>query len=186
VRVIAGCAGGLQLKAVPGRATRPTTDRVKESIFGILDPLIEGRRVIDLFAGTGGLGIEALSRGAAQAVLVDKSHQAAEVIRGNLVTTRLAPLATVLRMDCLKALDGLEREEGETFDLIFLDPPYGTGLAQQALERLARWRRLGADPVAVCEHANHDQLAEAYGSLALRRRERYGETIVSFYALDKG
>lgn len=180
MRIISGRAGGLKLRAVPGRNTRPTTDRVKESVFGILAPVLEGRRVLDLFAGTGNLGIEALSRGAHYAVFVEKSPGAAGVVRSNLVTTRLESDATVMVMDAFRALGVLARSD-DRFDLVFLDPPYGQGLAGRALSELAAWPALSDEAVVVVEHAGHDVLSGEYGPLVLVRSQRYGETVVSFY-----
>lgn len=185
MRVISGRAGGIRLRAVPGRNTRPTTDRVKESVFGILAPVIEERRVLDLFAGTGNLGIEALSRGAESAVFVEKNGGAAGVVKANLAAAGFVSESTVIVMDAFRALAVLAREGRGPFDLVFLDPPYGQGLAAKALEELAVWPALGDDAVVVVEHANHDELAEAYGALVRVRSERYGETVVSFYRTHK-
>jgi 16S rRNA (guanine(966)-N(2))-methyltransferase RsmD len=158
---------------------------VKESVFGILSPVIEDRRVLDLFAGTGNLGIEALSRGAESAVFVEKSGGAAGVVKANLAAAGLECEATVVVMDAFRALGALAREGRGPFSLVFLDPPYGQGLAAKALEELAVWPALADDAVAVVEHANHDQLAETYGALVRVRSERYGETVVSFYRIQK-
>ncbi|MGE5508892.1 MAG: 16S rRNA (guanine(966)-N(2))-methyltransferase RsmD [Chitinophagales bacterium] len=189
MRIIAGRAGGLKLKPVPGRNTRPTTDRVKESVFGILGERCVDARVLDLFAGTGALGLEALSRGAARAVFVEKQGSAVKVLHENLRATGLAGEAQVIAGDALAALGRLGAPGGrdaeaaeEPFTLVFLDPPYGTGLAEAALERLgAGGGLLAPGAVVVVEHSNHAVPAEQAGTLRLRRRERYGETVVSFY-----
>jgi 16S rRNA (guanine966-N2)-methyltransferase len=137
VRVVAGRLGGRRLRAVPGSATRPTSDRVREALFSVLGPRVEGARVLDLFAGTGALAIEALSRGAASAVLVEQSAQATAVIRANLEALGLTGVATVRRT---KAEVYLRSQRDGPFDLAFLDPPYAlpVGLLAGILARLAR------------------------------------------------
>lgn len=135
MRVIAGKARRLPLKTVPGLDTRPTTDRIKETLFNILQNDLDGIRFLDLFSGSGGIGIEALSRGADYACFVDQSRAAAECIRENLAFTHLAGQADVLQCDVLSALAGLE---GQTpFQIIFMDPPYKKGLARMVLTALS-------------------------------------------------
>ena len=133
LRVITGTARGKRLRELEGQSTRPTTDRVKEGLFNAIQFDIAGGRVLDLFAGTGQLGIECLSRGADAAVFVDNSPKAAALIRENLRLTGLDARATVLQTD---ALDFLTRTR-ERFDLLFLDPPYSSGLLEEAIKRAA-------------------------------------------------
>lgn len=135
MRVIAGKARRLNLKTVPGMDTRPTTDRIKETLFNILQPELLDCRFLDLFSGSGAIGIEALSRGAAQAVFVEKNPKACNCIRENLTFTKLADSGKLLSMDVLQALRSLEG--GESFDCIFMDPPYRQDLEQQVLAYLA-------------------------------------------------
>ena len=139
MRVVAGKFGGRRLRAVPGRETRPTSDRVREALFSIVGDRVVGARVLDLFAGTGALAIEALSRGAASAVLVEQAPQAVAVIRGNLEALGLERLATVRRTRVETYLRG---QRDGPFDLVFLDPPYaiGVGLLAGLLARLAQGR----------------------------------------------
>ena len=134
MRVIAGKARRLALKTVPGMETRPTTDRIKETLFNILQPEIPDCRFLDLFSGSGGIGIEALSRGAESAVFVEKNPKACACIRENLTFTKLAEHGKLLNMDVLQALRSLEGEEA--FDCIFMDPPYNKDLERQVLEYL--------------------------------------------------
>jgi 16S rRNA (guanine(966)-N(2))-methyltransferase RsmD len=182
MRVVAGRLGGRRLKAVSGRTIRPTTDRVKESLFGILGERCQGARTLDLFAGTGSLGIEALSRGASRAVFVERDPVALRVLRENLRSTGVAGEAAVLAKDVLSALGFLARRGEGPFDLVLADPPYGRGLGAAALEQLGRGASLlSPGAVVAVEHANRDALPEQVGNLSLRRRERYGETVVSFY-----
>ena len=135
MRVIAGKARRLNLKTVPGMETRPTTDRIKETLFNMLQPEIPDCRFLDLFSGSGAIGIEALSRGAAFAVFVEKNPKACACIRENLSFTKLADSGKLLSMDVLQALRSLEG--GESFDCIFMDPPYRQDLEQQVLAYLA-------------------------------------------------
>ncbi|MDY3917831.1 MAG: 16S rRNA (guanine(966)-N(2))-methyltransferase RsmD [Candidatus Limivivens sp.] len=135
MRVIAGKARSLPLKTIPGMDTRPTTDRIKETLFNMLQSELCEARFLDLFAGSGAIGIEALSRGAKEAVFVESSRRAADCIRQNLAFTRLASQATVLNTDAESALKSLEGKG--SFDLIFMDPPYNHLLEKQVLEYLA-------------------------------------------------
>ena len=136
MRVIAGKARRLPLKTVPGTDTRPTTDRIKETLLNILQPEIADCRFLDLFSGSGGIGIEALSRGADSAVFVEKNPKACKCIRENLSFTKLAEHGKLLNMDILQALRTLEGEEA--FDCIFMDPPYNHDLEKQVLEYLSK------------------------------------------------
>jgi 16S rRNA (guanine(966)-N(2))-methyltransferase RsmD len=156
---------------------------VKESVFGILGERCRGARVLDLFAGTGSLGIEALSRGASAATFVERDPGAVRVVRENLRHTGFADVARVTMKDAVAAVRGLAaREGGEPYDLAFLDPPYATDLALSLLERLGGAEApLAGGAVVVAEHSNHALPPEEIGSLRLVRRERYGETVVSFY-----
>ena len=133
MRVISGEARGRRLKELSGMETRPTTDKVKESIFNIVQFDIEGRKVLDLFGGTGQLGIEALSRGAAECTFVDLRREAAALIRENLKATRLEERGKVVQGDSLSFLLTCRQK----YDLIFLDPPYASGLLEKALEQIA-------------------------------------------------
>lgn len=132
MRVIAGKARRLPLKTVPGMDTRPTTDRIKETLFNILQNEIPGVRFLDIFAGSGGIGIEALSRGASEAVFIENSKQAASCIRENLAFTHLDSQAQVLQWDVLAAFSRMEGQK--PFHIIFMDPPYGKELENTVLE----------------------------------------------------
>ena len=134
MRVIAGKARRLNLKTIPGIDTRPTTDRIKETLFNILQPELLECRFLDLFSGSGGIGIEALSRGASYAVFVEKNPKTAACIRENLAFTKLAEDGKLLNMDVLQALRSLEGKG--VFDIIFMDPPYNNELERQVLEYL--------------------------------------------------
>ena len=123
MRIIAGKFGGRRLKAVPGMKTRPTTDKVKESMFNIIGPYFDGGNVLDLFAGSGGLSIEAVSRGADQAYLIDRQYQAIKTIKENVAVTKAEDQFQIFKTDARKALTKLAEKQIK-FDLVFLDPPY--------------------------------------------------------------
>ena len=135
MRVIAGKARRLTLKTLPGIETRPTTDRIKETLFNMLQPVIVDCRFLDLCSGSGAIGIEALSRGAAEAVFVEKNPKAAACIRDNLKFTKLEEDAVIMRTDAVSALRMLEGQA--PFDCIFMDPPYGKGIEREVLEYLS-------------------------------------------------
>lgn len=168
MRVIAGKARSMPLKAVAGMDTRPTTDRIKETLFNMLQPYLAGCRFLDLFAGSGGIGIEALSRGASHAVFVENNRRAAACIRDNLHFTRLEQEARVLTADVLDGLSRLEREE--PFDFIFLDPPYGKGLEKHVLYALARSRLVKGDTWIILETAQNEpvEYTKDYGYSILK------------------
>jgi 16S rRNA (guanine(966)-N(2))-methyltransferase RsmD len=175
VRVIAGEWRGRPLKAPPGAATRPTSDRVREALFSILAARVPGARVLDLFAGSGALGLEALSRGAAAATFVDDAPAAVKAIRANL--DALGGAAEVRRADAVRFL-AAARQDGAQYDLVFLDPPYrhAERLAPALSEALPAVLAPGA--VAVAES---DRRAPLGLSLPLHDERRYGDTLIRFH-----
>ena len=181
MRVITGSCRGAKLRTLDGLETRPTADRVKEAVFNVLQFDIQGRRVLDLFAGSGQLAIEALSRGAASAVLVDRSQGAVEVIRWNLEHLRLTDRATVLRQDYLRYLE-LCRER---FDMIFLDPPYQSDCLETALRRISEIDILSDGGIIVCEKPREKVLHPDLGPLHCTGEYRYGKTAVNLYTRRK-
>ncbi|SFB57925.1 16S rRNA (guanine(966)-N(2))-methyltransferase RsmD [Cohnella sp. OV330] len=166
---------------MPGQTTRPTTDKVKEALFSMIGPYFDGERVLDLFAGTGGLGIEALSRGAGRAVFVDANMRSIEVVRANLAATRLADKAEIYRQDAVKAIRLLEQRGGGPFDLVFLDPPYAMKTCDELLLELTARGLAGEDTVAVIEHESGFAYGERIGIFERRRLALYGETAISIY-----
>ncbi|WP_231379390.1 16S rRNA (guanine(966)-N(2))-methyltransferase RsmD [Candidatus Solirubrobacter pratensis] len=175
LRVIAGIHGGRTLKAPPGSATRPTSDRVREALFSILGARVQDARVLDLFAGSGALGIEALSRGAAQVVFVDDAPAAIRAIRENLEALRLH--AEIRRDDALRHLRGAS-EGGAQYDLVFLDPPYR--LADRLAGRLSEALPAVLAPGAVAV-AESDRRAPLALDLPLHDERRYGDTLIRIY-----
>lgn len=177
MRVITGTARGRRLKELEGQETRPTIARVKEAMFSILQFDIEGRRVLDLFAGTGQLGIEALSRGAASAVFVDCRAEAAKLIRENLQVTNLAARARVVSGDSMEFLTSLR----EKFDLIFLDPPYAAGLLEPALALIVKFDILSPHGIIVAEAPSGKELPPLTPPYGLCRTYRYGTIGLTTY-----
>ena len=177
MRVIAGTARSIHLLSRDGLATRPTSDRVKEAIFSVIQFEIEGRRVLDLFAGSGQMAIEALSRGAAEAVLVDQSKESISIIRQNLNKTRLADRARVV---CSDYMEYLSRTK-ERFDLIFLDPPYGEKFLENALKRISEIDILKSGGIIVCERPADKALPDDYNAFRRVRDYRYGRAGVTLY-----
>ena len=179
MRVITGSARGRRLEEPAGRDIRPTTDLVKEAVFSIVQFDVEGRRVLDLFAGTGQLGIEALSRGAAECVFVDRSRDAVALVRRNL--KRCGFDAPVHQTDSLAYLS-----RGGKFGLILLDPPYGLGLETEALEKIMEFDILLEGGIIVCETRRETALPAPRAPYRLGREYRYGKVKLTTYLRESG
>ena len=176
MRIIGGEARGRRLKAPHGAGTRPTADRVRETIFNILGQRLDGERVLDLYAGSGALALEALSRGASAAVLVERDREAARICQENVDALGYGSRVQLVRGDAGQALGRLTG----AFDLIFIDPPYAAGPAA-ALALLGERGLVAPGGRVVAEHDKRDELAERYGSLTCTDRRRFGDTGVSFF-----
>ena len=172
MRVIAGSARRLTLKTIEGMDTRPTTDRIKETLFNMIQNDIYGCTFLDLFSGSGAIGIEALSRGAKEAVFVEKNPKAADCIRDNLKAARLADKATLLNCDISDALKRIENRKS-AFDFIFMDPPYGLGLEYEVLEHLKTSSILTEDTLIIVEESldTDPYEMEKYGFQVTRVKE---------------
>lgn len=175
MRVITGSARGRILETLPGDEVRPTVDRVKEAVFSIIQFELEGRRVLDLFGGSGQMGIEALSRGAASATIIDCNRRSIDVIRRNLQHTKLADKAVVLETDALTFV----RNSRTTFDIAFLDPPYNKGILQKVLPDLSEKMSEGA--VILCESPVGEELPQEIGAFHIHRTYRYGKIMITVY-----
>lgn len=162
-----------------GHGLRPTSDRVKESIFNILGGEIEGKAVLDLFAGTGNLGIEALSRGAEKVVFVEKGREALRIIQRNLHQCGFEGQYEIVPKEVNRAIGTLERSR-ETFDLIFMDPPYEIGLIQRTLTKLNLCRIYHGGSVLVIEHSRREPLPEKIKGWSLTHQRKMGDTLISF------
>ena len=182
MRVITGKARGIQLKTPDGMLTRPTTDRVKEALFSVIQFDIPGARVLDLFGGTGQLGIEALSRGAKSAVFVDAREDACKLIRENLKRTRLQEDARVVRSDYLDYLSRCR----EQYDIIFLDPPYAEVFLENSLNRITEIDILHSGGIIVAERPLGKELPWDYPGYTRSRDYQYGKILLTFYRKDGG
>lgn len=174
MRVITGSARGRRLMTPQGMDIRPTTDNVKEALFNILQFDIEGRRVLDLFAGTGQLGIECLSRGAREVVFVDREREALRIVRENLKTCGFS--APLMQLDALRYL-----EQGGVFDLILVDPPYDAGLYEAVLERINSVDNLSLGGIILCESRLETVMPEMRAPYRKGREYRYGRVKLSLY-----
>jgi 16S rRNA (guanine966-N2)-methyltransferase len=180
MRVISGKCKGRQLQAVPGMSTRPTTDKVKEAIFNMIGPYFSGGIGLDLFGGSGGLGIEALSRGLDRVIFVDHNAKAVQTIKKNVAMCDLHGQAEIYRNDAERALKAVVKR-GLRFYVIFLDPPYKEQKLPSLLSFIDNHHLLEKDGVVVAEHAAEIHLPERVGGLCKWKQETYGITAVSIY-----
>ena len=177
MRVITGKARGIQLKTPEGMHTRPTADRVKEALFSIIQFELPGASVLDLFGGTGQLGIEALSRGAKRAVFVDEREDACKLIRENLKRTKLENYASVVRSDYLSYL----KRSKETFQIILLDPPYAEIFLENSLKMITEIDILETDGIIVAERPVGKELPWEFPGFSRSRDYKYGKTLLTIY-----
>lgn len=179
MRIITGTAKGIRLKTLEGDSTRPTSERVKEAVFSMLQGDVEDREVLDLFAGSGQMGLEALSRGAAHATLCDKSPQAISVITENAKKTKLISNCTIRKCDYS---DALRNNMGKKFDIVFLDPPYASGYYCIALDNMLKDDVLKPTSLIICE-SDTDEIFRDNKSLAERfkivKQTRYSRTFIT-------
>lgn len=181
MRIITGSARGTRLDTLDGLETRPTGEKVKEAVFSMLQFELEGREVLDAFGGSGQLALEALSRGAARATILDKNADAVKIIRNNAQRAKLYEKCVILQSDA-KAYLRTAASSGRKFDIVFLDPPYDSTLVQEMLDRLTASELLSDHAVIVCE-SDRPEPFEAEG-LTLRRHAKYGRVHVTL--LEKG
>jgi 16S rRNA (guanine(966)-N(2))-methyltransferase RsmD len=181
-RIIGGSGKGRRLKTAAGEKTRPTGARVRQSLFDILAPLIPGCRFLDAFAGNGSVGLEALSRGAATVVLVDRDVGAVDAAQENArALARSGGEVRVFRQDASTAISAFA-EQGLQFDVVYLDPPYASDLYEPLLSLLGEGRLLAEGGVVVAEHFHKRSLPERIGALARTRTKRVGDHVLSFYS----
>jgi len=185
MRVVAGELRGRRIVAAAGRETRPTSERARAGLFDWLGARVEGARVLDLFAGTGALGIEALSRGARDAVFVERSRGALRALRSNLAELGLAERCEVVERDLARGLGGRVAERG-AFDLVFADPPYGGGWLARLLGCETLPAMLNPEAVLIAERSTRAPAEPETGSLRLRGTKSYGETAFDWYDKAEG
>lgn len=182
MRVITGEYGGRRLKAVPGESTRPTTDKIKESLFNMIGPYFDGGNCLDLFAGSGGLAIEAVSRGMDKAVLIDKAAAAIKVIQENIAVTKEEEKFKVIRGDAARVINNLKSEQ-QVFDLVFLDPPYAKQQIVSQIEALLDNNMLSPEALIVCEVDKKVDLPETIKQAQVYKSAEYGITKIMIYEL---
>ena len=177
MRIVAGKYGGRPLKTLEGKTTRPTSDKVRGAIFNMIGPYFDGGRVLDLYAGSGGLAIEAVSRGMDQAVLVEKDRRAQAIVEANIAMTQEEGRFRLLKMEDRLALQQVEG----TFDLVFLDPPYAKERIEEVITLLDQNGLLAEDVMVVCETDKTVELAEEVASLGIWKQKVYGISKVTVY-----
>lgn len=182
LRVISGKVRGLKLDTPKNDDVRPTTDRVKESLFNIINSYIMDSRVLDLFAGTGSLGIECLSRGASKCVFVDVSKESIKIVNSNIKKARVENESVVINADFKEAIKRLEGKE--KFDVIFMDPPYYKDMFVKALESVDNANLLDEDGIIMIEHDTKDSFPETIGRLIQSKSKKYGNTTLTFYKME--
>lgn len=180
MRVVAGNYKGRKLKAVSGTKTRPTTDKIKESMFNIIGPYFNGGNVLDVFAGSGALGIEAVSRGAKHAVLIDRSYQAIKTINDNVATTKDERRFSVIKGDSFKILKVLAAKE-EQFNYVFFDPPYREQKIVKMIQDLVKFHLVINGTVIVCETDQNAHLPSELSGFDLLKQVDYGITELTYY-----
>lgn len=181
VRVIGGIHRGRTLRTVEGLAVRPTSDRLRETLFNILSPRITNSRFLDICAGSGAVGVEAISRGARDSTFIDNSRRACSIIKANLHTLGIESEATVINRDAGAALKQLAKG-GRQFDIVFLDPPYASDLYGQVMRLLDEQPLLSGDGIVIAEHRAKTPPRDLYGGLRMYREVRQGESALAFYA----
>ncbi len=182
VRVISGSARGLKLNTPGDDRVRPTTDRVKESMFNIVQDWVYDSQVLDLFAGSGALGIEALSRGASQAVFCDNSLDSIKIIKSNIEKARVVDRSKIVSGDYKRCLRDMEAKN-QSFDMIFVDPPYYEGLFEEVLDTIRSCKILKKDGIVIVEHDAKRPIGQVEG-LEVYKEKKYGITMLTFYCLE--
>ena len=183
LKIIGGTCKGVPLKYPDIKNTRPTQASIKESVFNILMPYLSESRVLDLYSGSGSLGLEALSRGAKSAVFVDKSKLCRSIILENLKKTKLSDLAVVMNMDVINALKQLNKK-GQKFDMVFVDPPYNMNFLINTIQNIDEFDIISEEGIIACEHHIEEKAPDTVGSLVKTRSKPYKEKIYSFYIKD--
>lgn len=181
MRVVSGSCKGRPLKAVPGNTTRPTTDKVKEALFNMIGPYFDGGLGLDLFAGSGGLGLEALSRGLDKVIFIDREPKAIQTIYENLSACKFEEKAEVYRNDADRAIKPLIKRE-IAFDYVFLDPPYKKQQLVHLMEKMDKQGLVKLDGLIVCEHSFDIELPQAVGRFSQMKHEKYGMIAVTIYS----
>lgn len=181
MRIIAGSAKGHNIKSLKGLSTRPTLERIREAVFNVLGSKVPEAVVLDLFAGTGAIGIEALSRGAKYCYFNDSAKNAIEIIRVNLLHCRLLENSQIYSMDALNLIEHLQKQQNIKLDIVYIDPPYERGLYENILVKLDESNLLKQGSVVIAETNNKTVLPKDTGNLELVKKSSYGDTIIWYY-----
>ena len=184
MRIISGKARGTKLYTLEGENTRPTLDRVKESVFNIVQNKIEGAKVLDLFAGSGAIGLELLSRGAEKAVLCDKSKEAINVIKKNIEKTHMEKITEIFNIDFESCLDKLKKEK---FDIIYLDPPYATEYILKSLKKIIEAKIVDEESLIIIETDDEQRILREIENIDVKivDKRKYGRATIIFLSLKK-
>ena len=180
MRIITGIAKGRKIKAPFGMDTRPTLDRVKESVFDILSGKISGKKILDLFAGTGNLGLESISRGALSCIFVESSRDTYKILEDNVTSLGFGDKSILYNKDSFTSLK-LFHNNNIAFDVIFLDPPYGKGYVEKSLNIIDKLNLLNDNAIIVCEYDEKDLIPDTIGNIKAYRTEKYGRVKISFF-----
>ena len=181
MRIIAGEFRGRKIKQPESAEVRPTKDRIRESVFNMIAELVPDCRVLDLFAGSGAYGLEALSRGAREAVFVEKGKENSEVIKENIRTLDVGDRSKVITSDVFRILEGLKGEK-EAFDLVFVDPPYSKNMAKKTLLKVNHYDILNHSGLLIIEHHKNEPLPGSEGDVSILKEKTYGNIIISVYS----
>ncbi|MFL0441201.1 16S rRNA (guanine(966)-N(2))-methyltransferase RsmD [Enterococcus pernyi] len=180
MRVISGDYGGRRLKSLAGPNTRPTSDKVKESIFNMIGPYFNGEVVLDLYSGSGGLAIEAVSRGCSYAICVEKNYQALKIIKENIEITKEPNKFNTMKLDADKAIESLAKED-QKIDILFLDPPYAKQKIVDQIKRMQELALFQDAALIVCETDKSVELPETIGNFQQIKQQTYGISAVTIY-----
>ena len=181
MKIVSGIYGGRPLKTLEGKTTRPTSDKVRGAIFNMIGPYFEGGRVLDLYAGSGGLSIEAVSRGMSHAVLVERDRKAQAIVAANIQMTKEVSKFQLLKMEAERALEQVNGPFDRPFDLVFLDPPYAKEQIVADIEKMAERNLFSEEVMVVCETDKSVELPEEIACLGIWKEKIYGISKVTVY-----
>ncbi len=182
MRITSGILKNKRIKSREGQETRPTLERIKEAIFSIISDKIEGSRFLDLYAGTGNMSLEALSRGARRAILIEKEQEAIRVIIDNINDCKMEDKSRAYKNDVLRAIEILSRKN-EKFDIIFLDPPYKENLSIKTIKHISDYNIIESEGIIISEHSVYEKMPNEIGKLIKYDERNYNKKIITFYKL---
>lgn len=184
MRIITGSAKGRRIEAPEGEGTRPTSDKVKGALFNILQTKIKDAFVLDMFSGTGNLGLEALSRGAGKCIFIEKEQKAFQILKKNITLLGFEESCEVYHQDAFIAIEKIKKR-GLKLDIVFLDPPYGRQMVNKAIEGISRLDILDYNGIIISEQDETDNLPDKIGNIEAYRTEKYGRTKITFWRMER-